>query len=104
MAVAAAITFFASNRKLRILIHSSQGKDRSVAVGTACIVLPTELKHPLKFSAEVERVSHTRLYKFVGERRLIRGTARAMVVQAHPMTFFKLSPILADKGVSTSTL
>jgi tRNA A64-2'-O-ribosylphosphate transferase len=72
--MAVGIAFVALNRNKRILIHCAQGKDRSVTVALACIALLTELKHPLTFRPEVERLSQDSLDEFLHEGNFISGS------------------------------
>ena len=57
--LAVGIAFIAIHSGKRILIHCAQGRDRSVAVTMAAIVLLCELeKRPLKFRRNVETLTH----------------------------------------------
>jgi tRNA A64-2'-O-ribosylphosphate transferase len=47
----------------RVLIHCNQGRDRSVAVAMACVVLMCELKLPLAFRSKVNKLSQKSLYQ-----------------------------------------
>lgn len=51
--------------KSRILIHCAQGRDRSVAVTMACIVLLCEMTNPLTFKESVSHLAQNGLHRFV---------------------------------------